>query len=65
MPERAFQGLLSFLEEKYETKHQKQIARKLKLRQSQVSAYQNKAPKGLRWWRYVRNRFAAVLDRLS
>ena len=53
MPERAFQGLVEFLEKKYETTSQNKIARKINLNQSQISLYQGKAPERVRWWRGI------------
>lgn len=53
MPEKAFQGLVEFLKKKYETTSQVQIARKLNLKQPQISSYQVKAPARINWWRGI------------
>ena len=53
MPEKTFQGLVKFLERKYETTSQAQIARKLNLKQPQISSYQGKAPESVKWWRGI------------
>ena len=50
MPECAFKGLLRFIENKYGMLSQAQKARKLSLKQPQVSLYQSKAPEKIGWW---------------
>lgn len=56
MLERAFNGLLKFLEDKYGKPSQRQIGHKLGLKQPQISSYQTKPPARVSWWRGIARR---------
>ena len=56
MTERAFSGIVDYLQERYGELTQAAVARKLKLRQPQVSQYRREGPRRQSTWKRLAGR---------